>query len=75
MRRNTFLLDFPNAEVEEGFLTVVAADYLKVRTSVGRWLLDAVDALEAGDLETFRKLLASLLAEIPYDMRPNGGRA
>ena len=69
MRRNTFLLDFPNAEVEEGFLTVVAADYLKVRTSVGRWLLDAVDALEAGDLETFRKLLTSLLAEIPYDMR------
>ena len=26
---NTFLLDFPNNEVKNGFLTVVAADYLK----------------------------------------------
>ena len=26
MRRNTFLLDFPNNEVKNGFLTVVASD-------------------------------------------------
>ena len=69
MRRNTFLLDFPNNEVKDGFLTMVAADYLKPRTSMGGWIQDAVDALEAGDTEKFRKLLTSFLADIPYSAR------
>ena len=48
MRRNTFLLDFPNNEVKNGFLTVVASDYLKPKTSVNAWVQDAVDAFEPG---------------------------
>ena len=35
MRRNTFLLDFPNDEVKEGFLTVIASDYLKPAEDTG----------------------------------------
>ena len=69
MRRNTFLLDFPNDEVKEGFLLAVASDYLKPQASVGAWVLDAVDALEKGDPEAFRKLMTSFLASIPYSMR------
>ena len=69
MRRNTFLLDFPNDEVKEGFLLAVASDYLKPQASVGAWVLDAVDALEKGDPEAFRKLMTSFLASTPYSMR------
>ena len=67
--RNTFLLDFPNNEVKKGFVTMVASNYLKTKTETSAWVLDIVDALEAGDLEQFRKLLTSFLADIPYSMR------
>ena len=50
------LLDFPNDEVKKGFVTLVANDYLKTRKDVSNWTQDVVDALEAGDLEQFRKL-------------------
>ena len=69
MRRNTFLLDFPNDEVKEGFLTAVASNYLKSKVDINNSIQDMTDALEAGDLETFRKLLTSFLASIPYSMR------
>ena len=69
MRRNTFLLDFPNNEVKSGFLTMVASDYLKPKSSVNNWVLDVVDALESGDTEQFRVLLTSFLSDIPYTMR------
>lgn len=69
LRRNTYLLDFPNNEVKNGFISLLANDYLKSRTDVSNWTQDAVDALEAGDTEKFRKLLTSFLAEIPYSMR------
>ena len=52
----TFLLDFPNDEVKKGFVTLVANDYLKTRKDVSNWTQDVVDALEAGDLEQYRKL-------------------
>ena len=69
LRRNTFLLDFPNNEVKKGFVTMVASDYLKTGIETSNWIQDTVDALEAGDLEKFRKLLTSFLADIPYSMR------
>ena len=69
MRRNTFLLDFPNDEVKEGFLTVIASDYLKPKSDINNSVMDMADALETGDLEAFRKLLTSFLASIPYSMR------
>ena len=69
-RKDRFLLDYPNNEVKEGFLLMVATDYLKPKgRSVDGSLLDMLDALEAGDPETFRQLLTVFLASIPYSMR------
>ena len=69
-RRRTFLLDFPNNEVKNGFVSLVAADYLKPRTeSVDSWVQDLLDALEDGDTDQLCKLFTSFLADIPYAMR------
>ena len=69
LRRNTYLLDFPNDEVKNGFISILANDYLKPRKDVNNWTQDVVDALDEGDIEQFRKLLTSFLADIPYTMR------
>ena len=69
LEMNTYLLDFPNNEVKKGFVTMVASDYLKPRTTTGSWAIESVKALKAGDTEKFRKLLTSFLADIPYTMR------
>ena len=69
LRRNTYLLDFPNDEVKNGFISVLANDYLKPRKDVNNWTQDVIDALDEGNLEQFRKLLTSFLADIPYSMR------
>ena len=66
---NTFLLDFPNNEVRKGFVTLVANDYLKTKNDAGSLARDLVNALKVADLDRFRKLLTSFLADIPYTMR------
>ena len=69
-RRGTFLLDFPNNEVKNGFVSLVATDYLSPRRgSVNSWIQEVVDALEEGEPDTLRKLFTSFLADIPYTMR------
>ena len=69
LEMNSYLLDFPNNEVKKGFVTMVANDYLKPKNTSGSWVIEAVKALRKGDLEQFRKLLTSFLADIPYSMR------
>ncbi len=71
----TFLLDFPNNEVKAGFLTAVASNYLKPAENTGTLALQLSKALKTGDLETFRKLLTSFLASIPYSMRRKNDEA
>ena len=66
---NTYLLDFPNYEVKNGFVSMVAADYLKSSTDASSWVLDAVKPLRTADLEQFRKLLTSFLTDIHCSMR------
>lgn len=68
-RRNMFLLDYPNNEVKDGFLSLVAAKYFNTRESVDSWTRDAAFQLEDGKLEDFRAGLTSFLASIPYTMR------
>ena len=68
-RRQTFLLDFPNNEVKNGFLVMVASNYFNTNVNVSNIAQDLVFALEDGELETFRKILTSFLASIPYSMR------
>ena len=72
MEDDTFLLDFPNDEVKEGFLTMVAANYLKTREDVSALAMQLNRALKAGDTERFRELLTAFLASIPYEMRRKG---
>ena len=70
LRRGTFLLDFPNNEVKNGFVSLVASDYLKPAThSVDSWIQDVVDALEDGEPDCLRELFTSFLSSIPYTMR------
>ena len=65
---DTYLLDFPNNEVREGFLTLVASNYLKSRNEhLSSWLTDAVELLNQGDVEPFCESLTAFLASIPYD--------
>lgn len=68
-RNNSFLLDFPNDEVKRGFVTLLANNYLQPKESVDSWLMNAVDALDDGNIELFRQQLTSFLASIPYTMR------
>ena len=44
----TFLLDFPNNEVKNGFVSLVASDYLNPREDMGSWIRSVVIALRAG---------------------------
>ena len=69
IRRNMFLLDYPNNEVKDGFLSLVAAKYFNTRESVDSWTRDAAFQLEDGKLDDFRTGLTSFLASIPYTMR------
>lgn len=67
-RMGTYLLDFPNNEVREGFLSVLAANYMKPKSKeVTSWITDAVMVLERGDTDAFHRSLTSFLASIPYD--------
>lgn len=67
-RMGTYLLDFPNNEVREGFLSMLAANYMKPKSKeVTSWITDAVMDLGRGDTDAFRRSLTSLLASIPYD--------
>ena len=69
----TFLLDFPNAEVKKGFVTLVASDYLSADPVSLRGVLNnMVVALRKGEPETLRELMTSFLASIPYSMRRKG---
>ena len=66
---NTFLLDFPNNEVKNGFLTMLASSYLKPSEETGVWVRDVVTALRRGEVDRLRTLFTSFLSGIPYTMR------
>ena len=66
---DNFLLDFPNNEVKKGFLTVLAADYLKPEEETGGWVKTLVAAMRRGEVEQMRDLFTAFLAGIPYTMR------
>ena len=64
----SYLLDFPNNEVRQGFLSLLAGNYLK--SSQDRpesWVRDAVRKLNRGEIEPFCESLTAFLSSIPYD--------
>ncbi len=66
---NSYLLDFPNDEVRRGFVTLLTSSYLKPKESPSSWVIQVIDAMDCGDLETLKNLFASFLASIPYSQR------
>lgn len=66
----TYQLDFPNNEVKQGVITLLANDYLKLNEQDTSWVQKTVRALRSGDLDLVRRLFTSFLAETPYSMRP-----
>ena len=67
---NTYLLDYPNNEVKQGMLTLLANKYLQSKEDAPSWVNNIVRALRDGDLDQVRHLFTSFLAETPYSMRP-----
>ena len=67
---NTYLLDYPNGEVKQGLITLLANDYLQLKGLAVSWVQRIVTAMRDGDLEQVRKLFTAFLAETPYSMRP-----
>ena len=65
----TFLLDIPNDEVKQGFISLLANNYFKTPDSADSCIRLLVKALKRGDLEQFRQSLTAFLASIPYAMR------
>ena len=69
MDMDSYLLDFPNDEVKNGFLTMVATSYLKPREQTDAFVLQVVDAMNLGDCNRLEKLLTSFFTSIPYSQR------
>ena len=65
----TYLLDYPNDEVKEGFVTMIANNYLSQKEDTGGIVRDLIIALKKRDLEAFRVRFDSFLASIPYNVR------
>lgn len=68
-RFNTFLLDFPNNEVKEGFVNLVANNYLRTQKNSAVEAMMWVQAIESGNLDQFFSQLTAFFASIPYSMR------
>jgi hypothetical protein len=74
MRRNAYLLDFPNNEVRQGFLVMIANDYLKPKDgNISSWVIDALILLEDGETAEFRDSLTAFLSSIAYDSHDSLG--
>ena len=69
MEFGLFLLDYPNKEVKEGFLSLIASKYFNNGDRIYPWIREAAVLLRRGDTEGFRTGLTSFLASIPYTMR------
>ena len=67
---NIYLLDYPNTEVKQGMITLLANKYLQSQNDTTSWLNQMVQALRKADLDQVRKLFTAFLAETPYSMRP-----
>lgn len=72
MESNEFLLDFPNNEVRNGFLSMIASGYLKsAPMDVDTWISTSIKLLKRGETTAFRDSLTAFLAAIPYDVHPS----
>ncbi len=69
MDMDSYLLDFPNDEVKRGFIAMLTTSYLQIKESPTSWVMQVVEAMQAGNCEQLEKLLTSFFASIPYSQR------
>ena len=65
-RLSTYLLDFPNEEVRNGFIDALASGYFQGSNSPTSWVIDVTTSLDNGDTARFEKLMTSLLSSVTY---------
>ena len=63
---DVYRLDFPNEEVRNGMIALLASDYFSDENYSNSWLVDVTRTLRSGDLEKFKLQLTSFLANISY---------
>ncbi len=66
---NSYLLDFPNDEVKNGFLSMVATSYLQPAESTNAFIMQMTRTMKSGDCAQLERLLTSFFASIPYTQR------
>ena len=66
----TYRLDYPNNEVKQGLMTLLANGYLQKGRVTQPAVIQIVKAMRRGDTDQVRRLFTSFLAETPYTMRP-----
>jgi hypothetical protein len=67
--RSLYQLDYPNAEVENAFLTYLLAAFSTVPKGLNAgYLWQLLDALRANNFDRFFEVLAVFFANVPYDL-------
>ena len=66
-KRRQYRLDFPNNEVRNGFVTLLANNYCGQRNDPKNLVLDINDMLEECRLDDLRDALTGFFGSIPYD--------
>ena len=66
-KRMQYRLDFPNNEVRNGFVTLLANNYCGSRNDPKNLVLDINDMLDECRLDDLRDALSGFFASIPYD--------
>lgn len=67
-----YLIDYPNDEVKQGFVTMLASNFFQTRTesTMTSWVEQLTDAFATADLDQVQRLFTAFLADTPYQMRP-----
>ena len=65
--RKQYQLDYPNDEVRNGFITLLANDYCGRRNNTKNLVLDINDMLRQCRLDDMRDALSGFFASIPYN--------
>lgn len=66
MKRNEFTLDYPNDEVRNGFVDILANDYLNLHGETNTLAMDIGEMLGGCRLDDLRNSLTAFFASIPY---------
>ena len=65
----SFLLDFPNKEVQQGFLSLAASGYFASKKDADGTVRSMVMAMRDGNTDRLKDILTAFLADIPYTAR------